>query len=655
AEGNGKLGYGDDNNNTVVSYGNDANNKHITTYFRKKITLSLNPDTVNFLLSVVYDDGAIIYVNGQEAFRCGMPDGSITYTTLGTGDVGGDAETTYFDYHLSGDLFVQGENIVAVEVHQGDPGSSDMGFDMQLTTTERINIDIDSDIGPLIQNDWSTYLWPYNAKLPEYNGNPSDNGHIGNGCGPTCIARLMHYWRHTLNGEGNITAVDSYHGVTFNSNLDNLNLDYTQMPEILLHTLTKEDEADYINIARLINACETIGVEIGIGFIGHHEYIPDALAQYLYFKETAQIVYRNDYSKEEWTNIFLDELEAGRPIMIMGRTDDSPAPGELGQVSGHYFICDGVNTEGKFYYNYMFGGIKGYSDIDNMGSYRAHHYAIIGIEPDYERIPDEDKYIGINDSVILAKESVWKYLDDGSDQGTAWQAIGFNDNSWQEGQGKLGYGDDNNNTTVSYGTDPNNKYLTTYFRKTLSLDHDPDTLDYTANIVFDDGAIVYVNGQEAFRCGMPDGVVNFATLATGDVGDAAETTYSTYSISNDLFVTGQNVVAVEIHQGEITSSDIGFDMELVIEKASEITSIDKLKEVEVAPIAYPNPFVNYIQFSNITEINQLRIYNTKGSCVVQLNKVNPNIIIDLSNLKQGVYIMKWVSGGTVFTNKLIKQ
>ena len=36
----------------------------------------------------------------------------------------------------------------------------------------------------------------------------------------------------------------------------------------------------------------------------------------------------------------------------------------------------------------------------------------------------------------------WKYLDDGSDQGSAWQADTFDDAAWASGPSQLGYGGD---------------------------------------------------------------------------------------------------------------------------------------------------------------------------------------------------------------------
>lgn len=72
--------------------------------------------------------------------------------------------------------------------------------------------------------------------------------------------------------------------------------------------------------------------------------------------------------------------------------------------------------------------------------------------------------------IFVTKESVWKYLDNGSDQGTAWRELDFNDSTWSSGNAQLGYGDGDETTVVSYGTSSSNKYITTYFRHSFSLE-----------------------------------------------------------------------------------------------------------------------------------------------------------------------------------------
>ena len=69
---------------------------------------------------------------------------------------------------------------------------------------------------------------------------------------------------------------------------------------------------------------------------------------------------------------------------------------------------------------------------------------------------------------LLAYGSSWKYLDNGTNHGTAWRATGFSDAGWSTGNAQLGYGDGDEATVVSYGSNASNKYVTTYFRKTIT-------------------------------------------------------------------------------------------------------------------------------------------------------------------------------------------
>jgi chitodextrinase len=52
------------------------------------------------------------------------------------------------------------------------------------------------------------------------------------------------------------------------------------------------------------------------------------------------------------------------------------------------------------------------------------------------------------DPVLVEHESVWRFLDDGSNQGTAWRELGFNDSGWATGQAELGYGDGDEVTVI---------------------------------------------------------------------------------------------------------------------------------------------------------------------------------------------------------------
>jgi secreted PhoX family phosphatase/sulfur carrier protein ThiS len=168
----------------------------------------------------------------------------------------------------------------------------------------------------------------------------------------------------------------------------------------------------------------------------------------------------------------------------------------------------------------------------------------------------------LSGSLPLNKQSEWRYLDNGSNQGTAWAAAAFNDAAWSYGPANLGYGL-NPVTTLEFGADPSNKPITYYFRKQINVPDVTalqDSLDIS--ILKDDGAVVYINGTEVHRSNMPAGTVTYTTPASSTLSGAAETTYTTFRVAKSLLVNGNNTFAVEIHQSDAASTDITFDMEV---------------------------------------------------------------------------------------------
>ena len=142
--------------------------------------------------------------------------------------------------------------------------------------------------------------------------------------------------------------------------------------------------------------------------------------------------------------------------------------------------------------------------------------------------PTAQIYLGSTvTTTILPDHSVWKILDNGSNQGTAWYGTGFSDAAWKSGSAELGYGDGGEVTTVGtigyrsqYGRRAT--YATTYFRRTFTVDDPSQLTAFTLELVRDDGAVVYINGQEARRINMPDGAVTYQTWSSAVVGGTDE-------------------------------------------------------------------------------------------------------------------------------------
>jgi hypothetical protein len=156
----------------------------------------------------------------------------------------------------------------------------------------------------------------------------------------------------------------------------------------------------------------------------------------------------------------------------------------------------------------------------------------------------------------------WKYSDTGTDLGTNWSQLGYDDSLWSNASGRLGYGEAADATTVNFGADPDNKNITTYFRKTIVVPWNQYFTNLNFRLTQTAGAVVWLNGQEVTRTNLPAGPIAYTNLATTNlVGDPEYIYYQTKVAASLL--PGTNVIAVEIHQNAVNNSVLGFDMELL--------------------------------------------------------------------------------------------
>jgi hypothetical protein len=116
-----------------VPFGPDAGNKWPTTYFRRAVTLSAVPAAAS--ISLVADDGAVVYLNGVEVARDNMPTGTIGYTTRAASGRWNNAESAVRVFVVPTSALRVGDNVIAVEIHQDSANSSDLSFDAGFTVT----------------------------------------------------------------------------------------------------------------------------------------------------------------------------------------------------------------------------------------------------------------------------------------------------------------------------------------------------------------------------------------------------------------------------------------------------------------------------------------------------------------------------------------
>ncbi|MBK7999718.1 MAG: hypothetical protein IPK15_13625 [Verrucomicrobia bacterium] len=161
-------------------------------------------------------------------------------------------------------------------------------------------------------------------------------------------------------------------------------------------------------------------------------------------------------------------------------------------------------------------------------------------------------------------ETSWRYDRSGSDLGTAWQLVEFDDSAWPEGLALIA---DEGTTTVEPIRTRINRFndqgayvRTFYFRKKFTFGAVTPEVKLKLRHVVDDGAVFYLNGQEIHRFGIAaDVVVDYLTDAAGH-----ENIYEgPYDISPALLVEGDNILACEVHQSGGSSSDMVFGAELI--------------------------------------------------------------------------------------------
>lgn len=172
---------------------------------------------------------------------------------------------------------------------------------------------------------------------------------------------------------------------------------------------------------------------------------------------------------------------------------------------------------------------------------------------------------------IVLFDSVWRYHNEGFDLGTAWTHPHYDDSTWLQGPGLLGFettaatltalSNQNAfvNTRINLTTQSGQPIMTDYFRTLVNVPFATAGVTFAIRHVVDDGAVFYFNGTEVARYNMPGGPINFQTPAvTAPIEGVVR------SIPNLTgLVCGLNSVAVEVHNQAPTSGDILFGAEII--------------------------------------------------------------------------------------------
>ncbi|HWN96142.1 MAG TPA: fibronectin type III domain-containing protein, partial [Methylomirabilota bacterium] len=526
AAGAAELGYGDGGEATVVSFGPNSSAKYITTYFRKSFSVADPAAYTNLLLRLVRDDGAVVYVNGVEVFRSNLPSGTIAFNTLAPTAIANADESTYLSANISPVNLVAGNNVVAVEMHQNAGNSSDISFNLQLIATGPGTSSGDTS-APAAITDFAVNSFTSSSVTLGWT-TPGDDGNTG-----TATSYDVRYSTSPIT-EANWATATSASGEPAPASAGTA--------EIFTVTGLATGTAYYFGIK---TADE-------MGNVSPLSNIPGATTT---------------------------QVPPAAPSALAA-TAVSSSEIALGWI-------DNANNENGFHVERSTNGIDfvalgsvgpnvtGASDISAQPSmtyhYRVRAFNAAGASTDSNVAQTTTPGATVATNVVLvASNALWKYLDTGVDQGTAWRAPAFDDSAWAAGAAELGYGDGGEATIVSFGPNSANKYITTYFRKSFTVADASGFTNLLLQLQRDDGAIVYLNGIEVYRNNLPAGAVTFSTLAPVAIGGADEAIYQSANLSSAALVSGVNVIAIEMHQANGTSSDLSFNLQLTAQGAVAI-------------------------------------------------------------------------------------
>ena len=195
-----------------------------------------------------------------------------------------------------------------------------------------------------------------------------------------------------------------------------------------------------------------------------------------------------------------------------------------------------------------------------------------------------------DDSTILVDDdATWAYHWSTDAVSADWAQPSYDDSSWTRGTAPIGYGAADLGTTLKPGT-PKTRPMTTYARTTFTV-ADPAAIGgVNVSVTADDGAVVYLNGNEIARQRMSEGTVTAATYATAAVTTpSARADRQLVFIPASQLVAGTNTLAVETHLNYRSTASMTIDGTVQVVAKANVPEPEPQPEPEPEPAPQPDP------------------------------------------------------------------
>ncbi|MGN6387139.1 MAG: lamin tail domain-containing protein, partial [Verrucomicrobiota bacterium] len=160
---------------------------------------------------------------------------------------------------------------------------------------------------------------------------------------------------------------------------------------------------------------------------------------------------------------------------------------------------------------------------------------------------------------LVTYQASWRFRQDPQPLQSDWMQPSFDDATWQSGAA-LFYNE--TSPMPEPKTTPLQLGASAYFFRTqFTFNGSTNGVQLALEHIIDDGAVFYLNGHEVYRFNMPEGPVDYSTFASSGIPDATRSTL--ISIPSAYLLPGQNLLAVEVHQTSLQSSDVVFGCKLI--------------------------------------------------------------------------------------------
>jgi len=167
---------------------------------------------------------------------------------------------------------------------------------------------------------------------------------------------------------------------------------------------------------------------------------------------------------------------------------------------------------------------------------------------------------------LVVPGDVWTYFKGTEEPPADWTALSFDATSWLSGPTPIGY-EANSGYEGHLATDLSdmrNTYLSVYARREFVVDDPSQLRGLTLTVDFDDGYITYLNGVRVAGSGVSnlptyDQPASASHEAYGDISEADPVDLTDRI---DDLAAGTNVLAIQVHNRTLASSDFLFNAQL---------------------------------------------------------------------------------------------